>query len=90
MSWGTVRDALDPRSKVRLWTRLMLFAVGRRLIQMAFVMFGISVLVLPDFFKTPAPIPLPASPVAMLLPRRSKPYGEASAWINPCMSSTLR
>jgi peptide/nickel transport system permease protein len=46
----------------------MLFAVGRRLIQMAFVMFGISVLVFLIFFATPG-----ADPASRIAGRNASP-----------------
>src|SRR6185369_5303449 len=49
-------------------TRLMLFAVGRRLIEMAFVMFGISVLVFLIFFATPG-----ADPASRIAGRNASP-----------------
>ena len=52
-----LRDALDPRSKIRLGRRLMLLALLRRFGQMLFVMFGISVLVFLIFFATPGADP---------------------------------
>ena len=47
-----VRDALDPRAKLRSGA-LMLRFVARRLVSMVFVLFAISVLVFLIFFATP-------------------------------------
>ena len=63
-----LRDALDPRSKIRLGRRLMLLALVRRLGQMVFVMFGISVLVFLIFFATPG-----ADPAARIAGRNASP-----------------
>ena len=63
-----VRDALDPRSKIRLGARLMLLALLRRFGQMLFVMFGISVLVFLIFFATPG-----ADPAARIAGRNASP-----------------
>ena len=66
----------------------MLLALIRRLGQMLFVMFGISVLVFLIFFATPGSDPRRASPAAMPRPKRCRPCAKTSVSIDPCRFNT--
>ena len=63
-----VRDALDPRAKIRIALTAMAGAILSRLAQMLFVMFGISVLVFLIFFATPG-----SDPAARIAGRNAAP-----------------
>ena len=83
-----VRDALDPRAKLR-GGRLMLRFVARRLVSMVFVLFAISVLVVPDLLRDARASTRPrASPAATPTRQTLQRCATTSGSTSRCPSST--